>query len=202
MAAQPAQRLRMTPEEYFAWEETQQVRHEYYHGEVFPMGDLKSTPEAMAGGTYGHARLTGNVIAALGAVLRGSDCNVISGDLRVQLADSIHYAYPDAAVICGPPQFLTERETTLLNPTVLVEVLSPSTEAYDRGAKFHAYRRIASLQEYVLVVQGARRVEVFQREGEGWVLLTFEGDEAELASLGVRLLLDEVYQGVELEPGR
>ncbi|MDX1532094.1 MAG: Uma2 family endonuclease [Rhodothermales bacterium] len=178
----------MTPEEYFEWEQTQEVRHEYYEGEVF----------AMSGATHHHALITANLIVALGTALRGSGCRVLSSDMRVQLAEGVRYTYPDLSVVCGEPAFADDRELTLLNPTLLVEVLSPSTAEYDRGDKFAAYRRLPSLREVVFVEQERRSIEVFRRGDEGrWTLYELEGGAVALASVGATLRAEEVYDGVD-----
>ncbi|MEL7168040.1 MAG: Uma2 family endonuclease [Bacteroidota bacterium] len=194
MPVAPAVTLRMTPEEYFAWEETQVEKHEYVHGEVFPM----------SGGTRNHALIPANFIAALVPLLRGTGCRVFSSDLRIQIHDD-RYTYPDLSVVCGPEQYRTDRQTTLLNPTLIVEVLSDSTAEYDRGEKFEAYRQVASLREYVLVAQDRLHVELFRKEpagGDGadrWVLYEFAGDDTlTLASVGTEVPMTALYEGVDV----
>ncbi len=202
MSAVPAVR-RMTPEEYFAWEETQEMKHEYWDGWVFPVHPMDETT-GMAGATTDHVILVSNLTRVLGNALRGRGCLVLAADMRVALGEGRRYAYPDLAVVCGRPQFLTAKRTTLTNPDLVVEVLSPSTAEYDRSDKFAAYRRIPSLREYVLVAQDRRSVETFRKNDEGrWTL--YETDPAtgavELASVGAALALDELYENVELPEG-
>ncbi len=188
MAAYPATHRRMTPEEYFAWSEEQEVRYEYFDGEVF----------AMAGGTRDHALITSNLIRLLGNALSGSGCRVFTADLRVQIAESTRYTYPDLTVVCGEERFLGDSRVTLLNPTLLVEVLSDSTADYDRGSKFEGYRRIWSLREVVFVAQDRPAVEVFRRGGDGrWTLFEPEGGAVTLASVGATVPVEEVYEGVD-----
>ena len=189
--------LRMTREEYLAFEETAEERHEWYKNEAF----------AMSGGTRNNSLLASNVLFALRSALRGSDCLVFQSDLRVQVQAEGLYTYPDITVVCGGEQYETEKQTTLLNPTLIVEVLSESTERYDRGRKFAFYRAIPSLQAYVLVAQDRASVEVFRKGTDGhWTL--FEPDDEgtiELASIGATLRLTDVYENVDLtedEPGR
>ncbi|MEM9996359.1 MAG: Uma2 family endonuclease [Bacteroidota bacterium] len=189
MAALPAYRLPFTAADYFAWEVEQVERHEYYHGEVF----------AMSGGTARHARIGANVIAALINALAGTGCGVYSSDLRVEVEAGAHYVYPDATVVCGPPQFATDTETTITNPILVVEVLSASTEAYDRGGKFRAYRSIESLRAYVLVEQASAAVEAFQRGDDGtWTLsdATPEHPSLAIGTLGITLDVNALYEGV------
>ncbi|MEM6783825.1 MAG: Uma2 family endonuclease [Bacteroidota bacterium] len=189
MAALPAYRLLFTAADYFAWEVEQVERHEYYHGEVF----------AMSGGTARHALLGARILRQLGNALDGTPREVYSSDLRVEVDAGAHYVYPDATVVCGPPQFATDTETTLTNPTLVVEVLSDSTEAYDRGAKFRAYRSIESLRAYVIVEQSSAAVEVFQRGDDGtWALTdaTPERPMLPIDTLGITLDVNALYDGV------
>ncbi|MEM9996260.1 MAG: Uma2 family endonuclease [Bacteroidota bacterium] len=193
MPATPAVTLRMTPEEYFAWEETQVEKHEYVHGEVFPM----------SGGTSNHATIALNLALALLPTLRANGCTGYNSDLRVHIHEE-RYTYPDFSAVCDPPEFKTARRTTLLNPILIVEVLSASTSAYDRGEKFAAYRQVASLREYVLVAQDRRHVELFRKEpagGDGadrWVLYDVAGDDTlTLASVNAEVSIAALYEGVQ-----
>lgn len=194
MATLPATKQRLTLDDYARIEAESDVKHEFYDGEVF----------AMAGGTARHARLCVNVVRRLDEALEGKPCYTFSSEMRVRsLADAPDASdldtYPDASVVCGTPQFAPPADT-LLNPTVLVEVLSAKTESYDRGAKFRLYRRIASLKEYVLVTPSRTLVEVFRKEGGHWVLYEFAEGAVELDSLGVSLALDTLYADVDLDP--
>ncbi len=183
---------RTTYEEYRALERASATKHEFVAGEIF----------AMAGGTYDHSTIAANVLTGLHVALRGSGCSPLTSDMRIRTGDDVG-AYPDVSVACGERRFSDDARDELLNPTVLVEVLSPSTEAYDRGEKFRHYETIASLREYVLVSTATRRVEVFTRraegEGRGWLLQSFSaGERAELSSLGVTLAVDALYEGATL----
>jgi Uma2 family endonuclease len=190
-----------TVEEYLALEETAPEKHEYLDGRLY----------AMTGGTGTHAQLTANVIGQLYMQLRGRPCRVYSGDLNVRVERTGLHTYPDASALCGEPQ-LTGRKVAgkqnvvLLNPSVLVEVLSPSTEAYDRGTKFMHYRQIPSLREYVLVAQDEMLLERFSRAGEDveWRYADARGPEGELAlpSVGAVLAVRDVYEGVDVPPAR
>lgn len=176
----------MTSDEYLAWERLQPSKHEYYRGEVF----------VMAGGSPRHNFLANAVGAELRALMRGKNCHVLSSDQRISLHQGQRYVYADAVVACGG--ICTEPGTidVLTNPTIVVEVLSPSTEAYDRGPKWEAYQRLAALMDYLLVAQDAVRVEHYQREADGsWRYRTLgPGDAITLANRAV-LAVDAVYEG-------
>ena len=174
-------------------ERSAEGKSEYFDGEVF----------AMAGGTERHSLVATNVTAELRGALRkaGKDCRTYNSDLRVQIPQTQLRTYPDASVICGPAEFDAEDEekTTVSNPTVLVEVLSPSTESYDRGKKFQHYQTLASLQEYVIVSQAEPKVETFLRQANGtwrYTCVTGLGVSIALESLGIEVLMDEIYAGV------
>lgn len=185
----PAERLQLTADEYFEWEKSQDVRHEFHLGEVF----------AMSGGTLNHARLQSSLIALLSPKVRERGCEVFTADARVEIEAGARYVYPDLSVVCG--EVKSVKDHTLQNPSLIIEVLSPSSEAYDRGLKSQLYRALPSLETYVLVSQDQALVEVYSRHGGGrWVLESFSGLEASarLPSLEVELPLAEVYRQVEL----
>jgi Uma2 family endonuclease len=189
MAAQQTPRL--TPEEYLAIERAAEFKSEYYDGQMF----------AMSGGTFPHVLTISNLSYSIRNALSGRGCRVLSSDLRVRASGSA-YCYPDVAVVCETPRFADDQKDTLLNPTVLVEVLSKSTWAYDRGIKFAQYRKIESLQEYVLVWQSEPHIEVYQRgPGSEWILREFAGIDAvaHLSSVGCDIPLAAVYEGVSFE---
>ena len=184
--ANPAVKPHFSPEEYLAWEAEQPEKHEYVNGEVF----------AMAGATEGHVTVTGNVYMALRQHLKGSPCRTFMADMKVQAHADSGFYYPDVVVTCSARDAqdpLVKRE-----PSLLVEVLSPSTAAYDRGAKFSSYRQLASLQEYVLIDTDTRTTDVYRKGADGlWVLHPFAGEEAvELASVALTIpaavLFDEL----------
>jgi Uma2 family endonuclease len=156
----------------------------------------------MSGGSPDHSLIISNVNGELRSLLKGKPCRVYESNLRVRIPRTTLYTYPDASVICGERQFdpLDARRETVTNPTLIVEVLSPSTEGWDRGGKFQNYRQIDSLREYVLVSSDKPLVETYLRQQEGaWVLNAFAGTDARvrLVSLGVELDLAEVYSGVQ-----
>ena len=180
-----------TPEQYLDMERAAEYKSEYLDGQIY----------AMAGAGRRHCLLSGNVAAQLGTQLWGKPCEVYINDMRVQADQSRQYFYPDGVVVCGEPQFRDGREDTLLNPTVVIEVLSRSTEAFDRGEKFLRYRQMESLREYLLVSQDERRIEQFTRQADGsWRLIETNADgAATLKSIGCTLALEDVYDKVTLE---
>ena len=176
---------RMTYAEYLTLERASEVKHEYVNGEVY----------AMAGGTPDHGRLAMNVGGILRAALVGKPCAVFNSDVRVRIEATGRSTYPDPSVVCGRLARAEDDADAIVNPILLVEVLSDSTEAADRGEKFAHYRRLPSLREYVLVSQNTQRLEVFRRrEGGGWVLSeASRGETVRLESIDVTLPVDEVY---------
>ncbi|GMV16409.1 MAG: hypothetical protein AMXMBFR56_46330 [Polyangiaceae bacterium] len=178
---------RMTASEYLAWERQQETRHEFHGGEVF----------AMAGGSLRHNALGAALIRDLGLSLRGGRCRVLTSDQRIAAPPGSSYVYPDAAVVFGPVELESGTNDVLLNPTVVVEVLSKSTEAYDRGEKWEGYRRLASVVDYLLVSQTAARIEHFQRQADGsWRYSVSEtGGQVRLAS-GATVDIDSIFAGV------
>ncbi|WP_433929345.1 Uma2 family endonuclease [Sorangium cellulosum] len=186
--AEPARNRTSTFAEYLAREQTSETKHEHVNGEIF----------AMAGGTPEHGLMAVNVASVLRGQLLDRRCRVYNSDVRVRVQATGLTTYPDVSVVCGRLERDPEDENSLLNPIVLVEVLSPSSEAYDRGEKFAHYQTVPSLREYVLVSYQRRRVEVLRRNDDGtWTLHDVrESGVAELASVGCTLPLDEVYRGV------
>lgn len=176
-----------TVDEYLALEEQSPDRHEYLNGEIF----------AMAGGTDAHADICANIVGALWAKLKGSACKVRGSDMRLRTHVSGLYSYADAVVCCADSNL---DRNTLLNPVVIVEVLSPSTENYDRGKKFVEYRRIASFQEYLVVAQDQTHVEHFVRGDGIWTMREYNSvdDVISIGSVGMHLPLAEIYSGLQL----
>ena len=187
MPVTAARTVLLTPDEYFAWEERQDVRHEYAFGEVFPM----------PGGTFAHFLILANLARVLGNALAGRAAFVLADGMRLQIHGE-RYVYPDVSVILGEPAFRDDRKTTMTNPVLVAEVLSRSTAAYDRGEKLALYHGVASLREVVLVDAEARRVEVARRTEDGWDVGAAATDgEVRLESLGVALALADVYRLVD-----
>lgn len=178
---------RMTLDEYLAFEAASETKHEWVNGEVY----------AMAGGTMRHARLAVRVASALERVATPHGCEVFSSDLLVTVEATGRRTYPDLTVLCGPRQADPKNRHSLMNPTMIVEVLSDSTESSDRGDKWRHYRRIESLQTYVLVNTREARIEVYTRSGDAWRFS--EAGPGEVAHLGLHDLtldVDSVYAGV------
>jgi Uma2 family endonuclease len=181
----------MSASEYLAWEREQVERHEFLRGEVF----------AMSGGSFRHSALAAAIARDLGVAARGSDCRVHSSDRRVVVTPGEHYVYPDVTLVCGPHEVAEGTSDVLANPRMIVEVLSRSTEAYDRGDKWVAYQRIPSLCEYVLVSQAVPRIEIFRREGEGWHYEVVEAGERLVLAGRFELEVDSLYEGIFELPG-
>jgi Uma2 family endonuclease len=176
--------------EYLALENSAEYKSEFFNGHIY----------AMAGATPNHVRLSGNVYHALRTHLTGNPCEVFNSDLRVQISETGAYVYPDVTVACPPLQFSEDDPNALTNPVVVIEVLSPSTEAHDRGAKWAHYQRLESLCDYVLVSQDQMRLEHYERQEDGsWRYSVAEKVEAfvTLESIGCRLNVSEVYERVE-----
>ena len=182
----------ITPEQYLVQERAAAFKSEFLRGEVF----------AMAGGSPNHSLIAANFVGACWQSLKGKPCKVFTSDLRVKVNVSGLYTYPDASIVCGELQFDDAQKDTLTNPTVLIEVLSESTEKYDRGAKSGHYRQIAALQEIVLISQDEPLVERFTRQANGgWLLIESRelSDEVHLESVGISITLSELYRGVAFE---
>lgn len=181
----------LSPEEYLACERQAETRSEYLDGEMF----------AMTGGSYRHNVILGNLVGELRQQLKKRPCTICPNDQRVRIPETGLYTYPDIVVVCGEPRFEDESFDTLLNPVLIVEVLSPTTEAYDRGKKFESYRTIEALAEYVLVSQNEPRVEQFLRQdGQHWLFTATAGLDRSLSlsSLQCELALAEIYDKVPL----
>ena len=182
----------LTPEQYLEIERAAEYKSEYYQGEMF----------AMAGGNWSHALIVGNVLAALHAQLRSSPCETYHCNMRVHVNATGLYTYPDVLVVCQKPQFLDGQRDTLLNPTLISEVLSPSTEAYDRGRKFENYRSVESLAEYLLVASDRMHADLYtRRQDGGWLLTSADGPAGtlSLASVNCQIALADIYEKVDLE---
>lgn len=180
---------RVTAAEYRAFEMAAEYKNEFVDGEIF----------AMAGASREHNLIGTNLTREISAQLRGRSCETYPGEMRVKVIDPETYAYPDVVVVCGEPEFEEAELDSLLNPTLIIEILSPSTEAWDRGGKFARYARLASLQEYLLVAQDRPRIERFRRAGgEEWIFSATEGLDATLAlpSIDCYLSLADVYERI------
>jgi Uma2 family endonuclease len=189
MSAQP--KILLTPEEYLAIERRSEFKSEYFAGHVF----------ALAGASKRHNLIVANLIRALGNQLLDRPCNVYPSDMRVKVRKTGAYMYPDVVVACGDEQFEDDQNDTLLNPVVIIEVLSESTEAYDRGRKFEQYQYIESLAEYLLIAQDSYRIEQYVRQDDGtWRYSEFHSldDVVQLSAIGCNLDLKDMYAKVEV----
>ena len=173
----------LTVAEYLEQDFASETKLEYYHGQIV----------ALAGASREHNLICGNLIGELRSALRGRPCEVYTADQKVKTITGAYF-YPDVSVGCDP-QFEKARHDILLNPVIVIEVLSPTTEARDRGFKFEQYRSISSLKEILFVAQDRRCIDRYTRQPEGWLLTTFSQEETQLAlfSLGISLSLDEIY---------
>ena len=179
----------LTPEEYLVFERKATTKHEYLNGQII----------AMSGASREHNLITGNMFNGLYTQLIDSGCETYVSEMRVKNYQTNSYTYPDIVVVCDEPRFEDDVFDTLLNPIVLIEVLSPSTEAYDRGEKFAHYRQIDSLQEYILISQERIGVEHYLRQGTQWLLTEFRGLEEvlSLVSIGCELGLQDIYRRIQ-----
>ena len=177
-----------TPEEYLTLERKATLKNEYLNGEIL----------AMSGASNAHNLITLDIATELNIQLRGRGCLVYASDMRVRTSSTGSYFYPDVVVVCDKPRFEDNVFDTLLNPTLIVEVLSPSTEAYDRGEKFVHYQELASLREYILVSQNRIRVEHYRLTETQWVQTEFQTHEdvLPLISIGCELSLQDIYRRV------
>jgi Uma2 family endonuclease len=186
-----APKRKMTAREYLEIEERADTKSEFFNGEMF----------AMSGASIEHNRIKENLGIEIGARLKGGPCRTYSSDQRVLVEATGLYTYPDIAILCGAGATDPANRNTLTNPTAIIEVLSPSSERYDRGAKFRNYQQIPSLTEYILVAQDEAVCERYVRQADGsWALISFVGltPTMELTSVPVRIPLADVYAGVAL----
>ena len=180
----------ITPQEYLAKERQASFRSEYYRGEMF----------AMAGARYEHNRVKDNLSLELRSRLKQGRCFPLTSDMRVHIPATSLYTYPDVVVVCGQTEFLDAERDVLLNPQVILEVLSEPTEKYDRGAKFPQYQQLPSLREYILMAQDQPRIERYVRQpNNDWLLTNFIGMDAQLTipSLVISIPLQQIYEGID-----
>jgi len=184
----------ITEEEYLRLEEESPVKHEYYNGRTY----------AMAGATPAHCLISSNIVGSLFSRLRGRTCRGVGSDQRVKVEVTGLRIYPDALIVCPPERYDEHDPNSLLNPQVIIEVLSPSTERYDRTDKFDHYRQIPSLTDYLLIAQDRVRVEHYQRSaGDLWTVRSYNQREqsVSLSDLSLELPLEEIYDRMELPAG-
>lgn len=190
--AVPAKKKSISISEYFEMEEKSDIRHEYYKGEIF----------AFAGASINHGRIIGNINSKFLQKLANKNCESFSSDLKVRIEEVDLFTYPDILVICDKPEFYKDRDDTVLNPVLIIEVLSGSTKNYDRGEKFEFYRTVKSLQDYILVDQRRVHVEHFVRSAENKWVLTETSDinsSLEISNLKLEVSLEEIYDRVDFK---
>ena len=184
--------LRITPEQYLEIDRAAEIRSEYYDGQMF----------AMSGGLLPHALISAHLIASLSTELDGKGCDVATSDLRIRISPQGPFFYPDVSVYCGDPELADNHKDTLVNPVVIIEVLSKSSESYDRGLKSAAYRSLPSLRNYVLVSQTEPRIEVFSRQiNASWASNEFAGMDAVcyLSGIDCHISLTRIYKRIKFE---
>jgi Uma2 family endonuclease len=190
MSTQP--KVFYTPEEYLALEREAEYKSEYFNGEIF----------AMTGASRRHDLIAVNILASLHGQLKNRSCEIYPSDMRVKVSPAGLYTYPDVSIVCGEPLFDGKQKDTLLNPTVLVEVLSKSTASYDRGEKFEQYRKLDSLTDYLVVAQNKYHVEHYTRQPDSrWLLSETEDlqQTIHLSSIECDLALADIYDKVEVD---
>jgi Uma2 family endonuclease len=180
----------ITPEEYFVWEEQQLEKHELIDGQVY----------AMTGGSVNHSRIAVRLTTLLSNHLENSSCETGNSDLKVNIIGTNNYTYPDASVTCDERDKTTTQYITY--PCLIVEVLSPSTESYDRGSKFRMYRHNPVLQDYLLVSSTSIEVDLYHKKDTGeWLIINyFDGDTVELKSINLSFAVEQVYRNLDLTP--
>ncbi|MBC7784796.1 MAG: Uma2 family endonuclease [Burkholderiales bacterium] len=195
MTAELIPSRKFTVEEYLDYEQTSELKHDFFNGELLDM----------SGGSMNHSGITSNLIIEFGMRVKGTPCRVFESNLRVRVQKGTLYSYPDLMIVCGEPQHdpADKHKTTIINPRVIFEVLSPSTELWDRSEKFKRYRNLDSLEEYVLVSQNIPSVDSFWKDADGnWSLRGTDGLETSLAlrSMAIEVPMSDVYRGVEFPP--
>ncbi|MDB5313317.1 MAG: hypothetical protein JWO38_7519 [Gemmataceae bacterium] len=194
----PAGPKKLTEAEYLAIERQAEFKSEFYDGVMYPMQG-PGGPLGMAGATFAHNAVKENLVGELYGRLKGGPCRTLSSDMKVKVSATGLYTYPDILILCGQPVLADDTQDTLLNPSVIIEVLSPSTEKYDRVQKFRHYQQLPSMTEYVLVAQDEPICDRYVRQPDGtWLLTTATGLAGELAfeTVPARVALADIYAGV------
>jgi Uma2 family endonuclease len=184
----PAERTNVSIKEYLELEDAAIEKHEFINGEIF----------AFAGASFNHVKIVSNIISSLGNKLNRK-CSILANDIKVKVENSFYY--PDILALCNEPQFYEERNDTITNPVLIIEVLSKSTMDFDRGSKFEAYRKIATLQEYVLIDQYRVHVEQYTRNKKEWILREFglETDVLTFSSLATSVKINDFYKNISFK---
>jgi len=179
----------VSPEEYVAMERVSRQKHDYFQGEVF----------AMSGASLEHNIIAKNINTQVLPFLKGKLCDMFGSDLRIHIPENTLYTYPDFSIICGKPETADNDKDSIINPSVIIEVLSKSTEDYDRGGKFHLYRSIKSLKEYILIDSLHSCAEIYTRQSDNtWILKEFTNstDSFTISTIGLTLFLKDIYEGI------
>lgn len=190
MSVQPD--FKWTPTTYLEFERESEVKHEYFQGEIF----------AMAGASTNHNRLVTSIVHYLYPKLGKKGCDILANDMRVKVSQTGLYTYPDILIACGELHYDDDQKDTLLNPLIIFEVLSPSTESYDRGKKFESYRTLDSLQEYLLISQDKIHIEHYVRQSDKewqFIDITQSGDVFTLPSIACEVSVKDIYERVEFD---
>jgi Uma2 family endonuclease len=193
-------KTKLTMEEYLQWEKTQQEKHEFYRGEIFTM-EGHGNALAMSGASHRHNKIFSNLFVCLGILLKGKSCQPYGSDMRIHIPENTLYTYPDITIICGDFISSDIDEDTVLQPTVIIEILSPSTKNYDRGEKFTLYRDIPVLKEYIMIDTAAIRIEAFRINDRGhWELEEYKSVEGilRIPSVDVSLPVADIYEGTKI----
>lgn len=194
------QKILYSPEEYLELERKSETRHEYFDGVIYP---LDGVVYAMAGESLSHSQICINLAGEVRAILKGKPCQALSPNMKVRAEGKGMYAYPDLTIVCGEPIFHDKQKDVLLNPKVIIEVLSPSTERYDQTKKFFRYRKeLPSLTDYVLIYQDAPFIEHHEKQADGrWTHNAADGtdDILQIPSIEIELSLSEIYDRVKFE---
>ncbi len=183
----------MTPEEYFAWEEKQLEKHELINGQVYPMGIY-----GMSGGSKNHSLIAAKFITLFSNHLEESNCDTATSDLRIKIVGTNNYTYPDVSITCDERDKTTTQYITY--PCLIVEVLSPSTETYDRSGKFRQYRKNPNLQDYLLVSSTTIEIDLYHKNEAGdWLIINYQaGDTIELKSINLSFAIEQIYRNLDL----
>lgn len=192
---------KLTIEEYLEWEKASEEKHEYYQGEIFPMSG-HGEALAMSGASLRHNKVFSNLFGELGIALKGKSCRPYGSDLRIYIPENTLFTYPDITIICGELISSEVDEDSFIQPTIIIEILSPSTKRYDRGEKFRLYRDIPSLKEYILVDALSIHIEAFRINAGGyWQLEEYKSTEGELklGAVNAAIPVSEIYEGVKVK---
>ncbi|MBF0226729.1 MAG: Uma2 family endonuclease [Desulfobacterales bacterium] len=184
-----AEKMNISEKAYLEMERVSEEKHEYFQNEIF----------SMAGGSYKHSTIISNIVSELRNQLRKKTCRALSSDMKVRMGKNDKYFYPDVIVVCGAAKFFDDKQDIITNPIVIIEVLSDSTEAYDRGDKFAYYRTIDSLREYALVSQKSKKIEKFFKEDKGYWRFNYTDESKQeiiFESIECKLNLDDIYEKV------